>query len=102
MKTQKISKLLNKRFTTLVWIKVSLCIQQNIQRLNLFLVLLLKSAFPFLYVQLKQHKEPREVKMFVDLLLLEVSLVLFPIASCLFLMSIWLQVHNEPNSNMPI
>jgi hypothetical protein len=42
------------------------------------------------------------VKMFVDLLLLEVSLVLFPIASCLFLMSIWLQVHNEPSSNMPI
>ncbi|RLN18532.1 hypothetical protein C2845_PM02G04650 [Panicum miliaceum] len=38
MKTQKISKLLNKRFTTPVWIK---------------------------------HKEPREVNMFVDLLLLE-------------------------------
>ncbi|KAL5677080.1 hypothetical protein ACJX0J_013211, partial [Zea mays] len=57
MKTQKISKLLSKRFTTPVWIKV----------------LLLKFAFPFsLYVQLKQHKEPREVNMFVDLLLLEV------------------------------
>lgn len=38
MKTQKISKLLNKRFSTPVWIK---------------------------------HKEPREVNMFVDLLLLE-------------------------------
>ncbi|KAL6843534.1 hypothetical protein ACP4OV_026596 [Aristida adscensionis] len=38
MKTQKISKLLNKRFTTPVWIK---------------------------------HKEPREVNMFVDLLILE-------------------------------
>ncbi|PWZ32678.1 hypothetical protein Zm00014a_018022 [Zea mays] len=38
MKTQKISKLLSKRFTTPVWIK---------------------------------HKEPREVNMFVDLLLLE-------------------------------
>ncbi|WVZ60483.1 hypothetical protein U9M48_010497 [Paspalum notatum var. saurae] len=38
MKTQKISKLLNKRFTTPVWIK---------------------------------HKEPREVNMFADLLLLE-------------------------------
>ncbi|KAL5647985.1 hypothetical protein ACJX0J_042340, partial [Zea mays] len=57
MKTQKISKLLSKRFTTPIWIKV----------------LLLKFAFPFsLYVQLKQHKEPREVNMFVDLLLLEV------------------------------
>ncbi|CAD6206570.1 unnamed protein product [Miscanthus lutarioriparius] len=40
MKTQKISKLLNKRFTTPVWIK---------------------------------HKEPREVNMFVDLLLLEIN-----------------------------
>lgn len=42
MKTQKISKLLNKRFTTPVWIK---------------------------------HKEPREVNMFVDLLLLEFNVV---------------------------
>jgi hypothetical protein len=43
-----------------------------------------------------------EVNMFVDLLLLEVCQVLFPIASCVFLMSIWLQVHNGPCGNMPI
>jgi hypothetical protein len=39
--------------------------------------LLLKSTFPFLYVQLKQHKELMEVNMFVDLLLLEVCQVVF-------------------------
>jgi uncharacterized membrane protein len=61
----------------------------------LFQVLLLKFAFPFsLYVQLKQHKEPREVNMFVDLLLLEVCSVPFSIALCLLLMLLWIQIHN--------
>jgi hypothetical protein len=56
---------------------------------------LLKFAFPFsLYVQLKQHKEPREVNMFVDLLLLEVCSVPFSIALCLLLMLLWIQIHN--------
>ncbi|OEL24635.1 hypothetical protein BAE44_0014344 [Dichanthelium oligosanthes] len=50
MKTQKISKLLNKRFTTPVWIK---------------------------------HKEPREVNMFVDLLLLEESVISMVLKLCL-------------------
>ncbi|VAI02271.1 unnamed protein product [Triticum turgidum subsp. durum] len=51
IKTQKISKLLNKRFSTPVWLKFAhVCV---------------------LYIQPKQHKEPREVNMFVDLLLLE-------------------------------
>ena len=89
-------------YITPVWIMVSLSIQHNIQWFHLFLVLFLKSTFPFLYVQLKQHKELMEVNMFVDLLLLEVCQVLFHIASCVFLMSIWLQVHNGPCANRPI
>jgi hypothetical protein len=47
-----------------------------------------------LYVQLKQHKEPREVNMFVDLLLLEVCSVPFSIALFLLLMLLWIQIHN--------
>lgn len=63
--------------------------------ISLLLVLLLKFAFPFsLYVQLKQHKEPREVNMFVDLLLLEVCPVPFPIALYVLLMLVCLQIHN--------
>lgn len=73
MRTQKISVVLNKRFTTPNWVKVSRTYSEvgvHYPSRPMWMVCA-NVSLPFLFVQ---HKEPREVHMFVDLLLQEVNL----------------------------